>query len=78
MLRSFLFVPGDGPRKLDKALRVGADALFLDIEDSVALAVMEAARRTTADFMCDAPRHAGHPRLFVWVIGLETVLMDED
>ena len=78
MLRSFLFVPGDGPRKLDKALRVGADALILDLEDSVALAGKEAARRTTADFMRAAPRQAGHPRLFVRVNGLATGLTDAD
>jgi citrate lyase subunit beta/citryl-CoA lyase len=35
-LRSLLFVPGDSERKFDKAARSGADALILDLEDSVA------------------------------------------
>ncbi len=35
-LRSFLFVPGDSSRKLARGLMSGADALILDLEDSVA------------------------------------------
>ncbi len=34
-LRSLLFVPGDRPDRMDKALGSGADALILDLEDSV-------------------------------------------
>jgi citrate lyase subunit beta / citryl-CoA lyase len=34
-LRSLLFVPGDRPERIQKALGVGADALILDLEDSV-------------------------------------------
>jgi citrate lyase subunit beta/citryl-CoA lyase len=35
MLRSMLFVPADSERKLAKAESAGADALILDLEDSV-------------------------------------------
>jgi len=35
MTRSFLFVPADSERKMQKAGSVGADALILDLEDSV-------------------------------------------
>lgn len=35
ILRSWLFVPGDSERKLAKAVDSGADALILDLEDSV-------------------------------------------
>ena len=35
-LRSLLFVPGDSERKFAKASGIGADALILDLEDSVA------------------------------------------
>src|ERR1700726_4308835 len=35
-LRSLLFVPGDSEHKLQKASSIGADALILDLEDSVA------------------------------------------
>ena len=34
--RSLLFVPGDSPRKLEKALAGEADLIILDLEDSVA------------------------------------------
>ena len=50
-VRSLLFVPGDSPKKLDKALRAGADALILDLEDSVAAGDKEAARRTALAFL---------------------------
>ncbi len=36
ILRSLLFVPGDSERKLGKGEASGADALILDLEDSVA------------------------------------------
>ncbi|NIP89020.1 MAG: CoA ester lyase, partial [Gammaproteobacteria bacterium] len=35
-MRSFLFVPGDSERKLEKARGAGADAIIVDLEDSVA------------------------------------------
>lgn len=34
-LRSLLFVPGDRPERFDKAAASGADAIILDLEDSV-------------------------------------------
>jgi citrate lyase beta subunit len=38
MLRSMLFVPGDQPRKIEKALtEIPADAVILDLEDAVAI-----------------------------------------
>jgi citrate lyase subunit beta/citryl-CoA lyase len=49
--RSFLFVPGDSERKLQKALGVGADALILDLEDSVAAEARPAARKLAAEFL---------------------------
>jgi len=36
-MRSLLFVPADSARKLDKAMSSGADALIIDLEDSIAL-----------------------------------------
>ncbi len=43
-LRSLLFVPGDSERKFVKAQASGADALILDLEDSVAPDAKGAAR----------------------------------
>src|SRR5436190_3136191 len=52
-IRSALFVPGDSTQKLAKSLGSGADALILDLEDSVAAERKEAARATTLAFLED-------------------------
>ena len=44
LLRSFLYVPGDRADRVSKALGAGADAVLIDLEDSVALSAKEAAR----------------------------------
>jgi citrate lyase subunit beta/citryl-CoA lyase len=54
--RSFLFVPADSERKLARSLDSGADAVILDLEDSVAPANRQAARRLALDFL---KAHAG-------------------
>ncbi|HVL70591.1 MAG TPA: CoA ester lyase, partial [Beijerinckiaceae bacterium] len=77
-MRSLLFVPGDSPRKLDKALEAGADALILDLEDSVALSAKEGARATTVAFLREARGRPGRPLLFVRVNALPTGLVDAD
>lgn len=43
-LRSMLFVPGDSERKQSRALTSGADALILDLEDSVSPSQLPSAR----------------------------------
>jgi citrate lyase subunit beta/citryl-CoA lyase len=56
-LRSMLFVPGDSPRKFAKAETIGADALILDLEDSVAPSEKAGARERVAELLDDvAPR----------------------
>jgi citrate lyase subunit beta/citryl-CoA lyase len=50
-LRSLLFVPGDRPDRMIKALGSGADALILDLEDSVAPARKAEAREAVVDFL---------------------------
>ena len=52
-LRSLLFVPGDSERKFAKASGAGADALILDLEDSVAPAQKPAARAHVAKLLED-------------------------
>ncbi|HEX4387305.1 MAG TPA: CoA ester lyase [Steroidobacteraceae bacterium] len=49
--RSWLFVPGDSERKQAKALSTAADALIFDLEDSVALAQLPAARARVAELI---------------------------
>ncbi|RZV36429.1 MAG: CoA ester lyase [Chromatiales bacterium] len=54
MNRSFLFVPADSERKLEKAGSVGSDALILDLEDAVAADARPAARKLAAEYLQDA------------------------
>ena len=53
MSRSYLFVPADSKRKLANASDTDADALILDLEDSVAPDARPAARELAADFVTD-------------------------
>lgn len=77
-MRSYLFAPGDQPRKLDKAMRSGADAVLIDLEDSISTERKAQARRVAADFLKEAVTAAERPRLFVRVNGHETGLIDDD
>jgi citrate lyase subunit beta/citryl-CoA lyase len=47
--RSLLFVPGHKPDWADKALKAGADAVVLDLEDAVPADAKEAARATVRE-----------------------------
>lgn len=51
MSRSFLFVPADSERKLQRAGSAGADALILDLEDSVAPGARPEARLMASEYM---------------------------
>ena len=62
-MRSLLFVPGDDEKKLAKALASEADALIVDLEDSVAFAAKPAARHLAAAFVSEARRREARPRL---------------
>lgn len=71
-LRSLLFVPGDSERKFAKGSAIGADALILDLEDSVAPAKKAEAREIVARLLDDrAPRDW---TFFVRVNALDTGL----
>ena len=48
MVRSYLFVPGDQPDKIDRAATRGADALIFDLEDAVLPARKADARQLVA------------------------------
>jgi citrate lyase subunit beta/citryl-CoA lyase len=74
-MRSLLFVPAHDSRKLAKGLASGADALIIDLEDSVPEAEKPRARKMCAEFV-DA--HRDHLPLFVRVNGLSTGLTMAD
>ena len=77
-MRSALFVPGDDEKKLAKALLSDADALIVDLEDSVAFAAKERARRIAGEYLRAAAAQTRRPRLFVRVNPLESGLTDAD
>lgn len=53
MIRSFLFVPADSEKKLSKCVASEADAIILDLEDSVASRNKSSARKLVAEFLSD-------------------------
>jgi citrate lyase subunit beta / citryl-CoA lyase len=48
-LRSVLYVPASNPRAIDKARALACDVVFLDLEDAVAPAMKDAARRNAVE-----------------------------
>ena len=77
-MRSLLFVPADGGRKLEKALGSGADAVIVDLEDSIADDRKAEARASAAAFIAAAATRAPRSRLIVRINGLATGLTDAD
>jgi len=64
MLRSMLFVPGDSEKKLARSEGVSADALILDLEDSVAPENKTMARGLVCEFLA---AHADERKQQIWV-----------
>ncbi len=75
-LRSLLFVPGDRPERMEKALGLGADALILDLEDAVAPSAKASARAAVRAFV--GANAAAGPALFVRVNPLDGDLIADD
>ena len=77
-MRSLLFVPADGGTKLDKAMASGADAVIIDLEDSITPERKANAREACLEFLkANAPK-AGRPKLLVRINGLDTGMTDAD
>lgn len=75
-LRSLLFVPGNKPTWMEKALGYGADALIFDLEDAVPIAEKVTARAAVrAALERDATRS---PTLTVRINALETGMAGDD
>ena len=74
-LRSLLFVPGDQPERMEKALAAGADALILDLEDAVTPDRKKQARACVAKFLSGRPRPV---TLFVRINPLGSSTADDD
>jgi citrate lyase subunit beta/citryl-CoA lyase len=77
-MRSLLFVPADGGSKLDKAMASGADAVIIDLEDSIAPERKDIARTAALNFLKRASAAIQRPRLLVRINGLDTDMTDAD
>lgn len=63
MNRSFLFAPGNVPRRVEKALTLSADAVILDLEDSVAPSDKPGARKSVAEALARPRKARGYVRV---------------
>ena len=72
--RSYLFIPGDSPTKLGKADASGADALILDLEDSVAAENKAQARGLVQQFLQARPQAGRKAELWVRINPFDTAL----
>ncbi len=77
-MRSLLFVPADGGSKLDKAMASGADAVIIDLEDSIAPDRKDAARKACLEYLKSVSAKKERPGLLVRINGLETGHTDAD
>ncbi|MEU8400083.1 CoA ester lyase [Nonomuraea sp. NPDC048892] len=65
---TWLYVPGDRPERFDKAVASGADVVIIDLEDAVAPAKKDEARRNAVAYLrAQHGRPARWPRLHVRV-----------
>ena len=76
MLRSLLFVPGDSEKKLAKSISTSADALILDLEDSVSPDRTAIARSMVSEFLKAHSNRA--QQLWVRINPLQTPLALHD
>ncbi|MFY0611204.1 MAG: CoA ester lyase [Hyphomicrobiaceae bacterium] len=72
--RTFLFAPGNHPRKVEKVFDAGADAVILDLEDAVAISEKPATRAVVVEAL-QKPRKC---RGYVRVNALDTEFCFED
>jgi citrate lyase subunit beta/citryl-CoA lyase len=70
-MRSMLFVPADSERKMARSLSSPADALILDLEDSVAAERRPVAREMTLAFIRDARGRGARQQMWVRVNPLD-------
>ena len=73
--RSLLFVPANRADMLAKAHTYGADALILDLEDSVPVAEKAKARELAQEYI---RKHGGTSTLYVRVNSLQSGMLEQD
>ena len=78
LLRSWMFVPGDKQRMIDKALALGCDAIMMDIEDGVAPNEKENARRQIASSLDALDKTRKTPARYVRINAVGSERMFDD
>ena len=61
--RTYLFCPGNHPRKVEKVFGAGADVVILDLEDAVAIAEKPATRAVAVEALKLPRRCRGYVRV---------------
>jgi citrate lyase subunit beta/citryl-CoA lyase len=61
--RTFLFAPGNHPRRVEKVFTIGADAVILDLEDAVAISEKAATRAPIVEAMKQPRSCLGYVRV---------------
>lgn len=74
VLRSMLFIPGDSEKKLGNGDRAGADALILDLEDSVLPQHKMRARGLAAEYLRARSKAGRRPELWIRINALDSAL----
>ncbi|HWP22833.1 MAG TPA: CoA ester lyase [Candidatus Binatia bacterium] len=77
LMRSWMFVPGHRQRMIDKALGLNADAVMLDLEDGVAPAEKDSARKNIAESL-GREKASGSPARYVRINAIGHARMDAD
>ena len=77
-MRSMLFVPADSERKMVRSLESSADALILDLEDSVAAERRPIAREMASAFITDARAKGARTQLWVRINPLDSADWEKD
>jgi len=73
-LRTALFAPGNRPDRAEKALGLDADAVFIDLEDAVAISEKEKTRPLVRQVLDSFPGK----RMYVRINGVKTPYWKED
>lgn len=76
-IRSLLFVPGDRPDRIEKAFNAGADAVILDLEDSVLPAAKPRARDIVGNAVLNRKGKEG-PACWVRINALDSTFVAAD
>jgi citrate lyase subunit beta / citryl-CoA lyase len=73
-IRSALFVPGNRPDRIDKAIKTNADVVIIDLEDAVPISEKAAARKTVAEKLGSLNNH----KVIVRTNGTSTPFFSDD